>query len=368
MKKVLIIVGKLCIGGAEKVARDIGYYADKDKYEIHYLVFGDEVHCYEHELVEEGCKVMHMNPPKDNHFEYYKKLKKMIEKEKYDVIHSHTMYSSGWAMYAGYKCGVPIRIAHSHTIRGHEKRSLIKNTYESMMRLIINTYSTHCVGCGISAGYWLFGKKKFDKDGIVIFNGIDLDAYKYDEKRRNSIRKLYKIENELVIGHVGHFADVKNQRYLVELMPDLLKHKDVTLLLLGDGNTKTEIEKLAKELHVDSKVIFTGNVTNVGEQLSSMDVFAFPSMYEGMPLSLIEAQANGLPCVISDKIPTDVYLTDLITALPITEECKERWIERIVNSKRTDSEKYYSIIDNAGFSVKKMLDKIYDLYEGGNKE
>ena len=365
MKKVLIIAGMLKIGGAEKVARDIGYYADKEKYEIHYLVFGDEVYCYEQELIDKGCKIIHMDPPKDNHYAYYRKLKKLIKKEKYDVIHSHTMFSSGWAMYAAYKCGVPTRIAHSHTIKGNEKRGIIKNTYENVMRMVINSYATHCVGCGIGAGYWLFGKKKFDRDGIVIFNGIDLESYRYNADKRDSIREQYEIEYKLVIGHVGHFFDVKNQNYLVELLPEMLKNNENTvLLLLGDGETKKEIEALASSLGVDGHTIFTGNVSNVGDYLSAMDVFAFPSKYEGVPLALIEAQANGLPCIISNKIPKDVYVTELVVPLPITEDYKHEWVSRIIKSERTDSEKYYNIIEDAGFSVKKMLAKIYDLYDG----
>jgi len=366
MKKILIIIGKLYVGGAEKVARDIGYYADKSKYDIHYLVFGDEVQAYEQELEDQGCRIIHMNPPRNNHYMYYKELCRLICEEKYDIIHSHTMYSSGWAMYAGYKNGVSIRITHSHTIKGHEKRNLIKNTYESIMRLVINKYSTHCVGCGVSAGYWLFGKKKFDNDGIVIYNGIDLDSYRYNLDNRNCVRDYYNMNNALVIGHVGHFADVKNQKYIVELMPKILeKKKNSVLLLLGDGQTKDNIESLAESLSIKEHVVFTGNIRNVGEYLSAMDVFAFPSKYEGVPLALIEAQANGLPCVISNKIPKDVYLTDLITSLPITEEERDKWVEKIINSKRTDAEKYYNIIDNAGFSDRRMLEKVYSLYDGG---
>ncbi len=366
MKKVLIIARKLSIGGAEKVARDIGYYADKSEFDIHYLVFGDDINTYEQELTENGCTVIHMDPPNRNHLKYYINLKNLIEKEKYDVIHSHTMFSSGWAMFAGYKCGVPVRISHSHTIKGPEKRGFIKNSYESFMRKVINKYSTHCIGCGLSAGYWLFGKEKFDKDGIVILNGIDLNSYKYDENRRNDIRKLYGIEDSFLIGHVGHFADVKNQKYLVEMMPELIEKQDKTvLLLLGDGETRDDIIELTQSMNLENRVIFTGNVSNVGDYLSAMDVFAFPSKYEGMPLSLIEAQANGLPCIISNKIPKDVYLTDLIAPLSIGEENKEEWINSVVKSKRDNCEKYYGIIGETGFSTDVMLKRIYAIYEGG---
>jgi len=368
MKKVLIIVGKLSIGGAEKVARDIGYYADKSEYDIHYLVFGDDVNSYEKELYEKGCKIIHMDPPNKNYIRYYNAIKRLLEQERYDVIHSNTMFSSGWAMFLGYKYGVPIRIAHSHTIRGPEKRSIIKNSYENLMRRVIDKYSTHCVGCGINAGYWLFGKEKFDKDGITIYNGIDLSLYRYNEVQRNAIRKQYGLEDSFVVGHVGHFADVKNQKYIIELMPELIKQKENTfLLLLGEGNTREQMKRLTESLKIHEHVIFTGNVNNVGDYLSAMDVFAFPSKYEGMPLSLIETQANGLPCIISDKIPNDVYLTNLIIPLPIDEYYKKEWQETILSAKRNNPEKYFDIIKEMGFNIDEMLQKIYGLYEGGEQ-
>ena len=138
------------------------------------------------------------------------------------------------------------------------------------------------------------------------------------------------------------------------------------MLLLGSGETRKNIEGLANSLDVNRHILFAGNVNNVGDYLSAMDVFAFPSKYEGMPLSLIEAQANGLPCIISDKIPKDVYLSDLIIPLPINEIDKGKWINRIVYLERADSIKYYSIINNAGFSVDEMLKNIYGLYDGGH--
>ena len=351
-----------------KVARDIGYYADKSEYDIHYLVFGDEVNSYEEELADTHCTIIHMDPPSKNHIAYYRNIKTLIEKEQYDVIHSHTMFSSGWAMFAGYKCGVPVRISHSHTIRGPEKRGFIKNTYENFMRSVINKYSTHWIGCGLNAGYWLFGKEKFDNDGIVILNGIDLDSYRFSISKRAEIRNLYGLENDFIVGHVGHFADVKNQRYLVELMPDIIRHNEkARLLLLGDGNTRNEITELVNSMNLGKHVIFTGNVSNVGDYLSSMDVFVFPSKYEGMPLSLIEAQSNGLPCIISDKIPKDVYLTDLIIPLSIEEKSKKEWINRIVSSRRNNSERYLGIIKETGFSTENMLKSIYAIYDGGKQ-
>ena len=364
MKKVLLIIGKLYIGGAERVARDIGYYADPEKYEMHYLVFEDDIGAYEPELEQKGCKIIHMPSPGENHMAYYRALSRLIRQEKYDVIHSHTMFSSGWAMVAGKLCGVPIRICHSHSIRGNEKRGTLKNLYERTMRRIILSFATHYVACGKTAGQWLYGQKVFDEQGILILNGIGLQKFAYDPEKRSQIRRELGLEEHFLIGHVGHLAQVKNQSHLLTLMDRILQRRpDARLLLLGEGPDRSVLENMAARLGLEDKVIMPGNVPNVYEYLSAMDVFAFPSFYEGTPLATIEAQANGLPCVISDRIPPDVHLTDLITVLPL-ENAENRWVEAICASRRNMPETYLARMKGTEFDLTNMLHRIYALYEG----
>lgn len=364
MKKVLIIIGKLYIGGAERVGRDIGFYADPGKFEIHYLVFGPEVGAYEQKLQDKGCRIIHMDLPSRNHAAYYRALKNLIRREKYDIVHAHTMFNSGWAMMAGKSCGVPVRIAHSHSIRGPEKRSFLKNTYEKIMRRLILRCATNYVACGQSAGCWLYGEKPFQQKGILIYNGIDLAKFAFDEGARQELRQQMGLEDRFVIGHAGHMAPVKNQSFLLALMPEILKREpNAVLLLLGDGNDRTVLEEKVRELGIEKNVIMTGNVGHVERYLNAMDVFAFPSLYEGMPLAMMEAQTNGLPCVISDRIPKDVCLTDLVTALPL-EAHQEEWINGICAAQRHDAEGYAEVMRTAGLDTSGMLTRIYALYEG----
>lgn len=363
MKKVLIIIGKLYIGGAERVGRDIGYYADKTRYEIHYVVFGSEIGAYEEELKLAGCIIHHTDPPSQSYYKYYRFLVKLIKSVKFDVIHSHTMFNSGWVMLAGWTCRVPTRIAHSHTIRGPEKRGFIKIFYESAMRKLIIHTANNLVACGNSAGEWLYGAKVFKKRGEVIYNGIELKEFVYNEKLRNKIRNQYNLQEKFVIGHVGHLAPVKNQTFLLKLMPEILKIRpEALLLLIGDGEDRKRLENLVSQLDLQEKVIMTGNIDNVGEYMNLMDVFVFPSLYEGMPLALVEAQTNGLPCLISDHIPDDSYLTDLVKAIPL-EESKDQWISAIASAKRINAMSYGVKMYQLGFDISKMLKQIYCLYE-----
>ena len=359
MKKVLIIPGALYIGGAEKVCRDIGLNAN-GRCAVHYLVFGERVGEYEEELIEAGCKVIHTAPPSAGHNAFYRYLTRLIREEHYDVIHSHTMFNSGWAMLAGKRCGVPVRIAHSHSALIVE-RTLFKRGYEAFMRRMILRNSTVLAACGHKAGERLFGKKAFDRKGMLLLNGIQTDEFAFNEEARNRIRGELGIGDRFVIGHVGHLAEVKNQSFLIRMMPKLLERRpDAVLLLLGDGSDRDMLKRLIDELGLSDRVHMTGNVFNVNEYLSAMDVFAFPSLYEGLPLSIVEVQANGLPCIISDRVPKDVFVTNLL--VPLSIENEDAWIDAVCSAKRTESANYCEIVRQSGMDVGSFLEKVYSLY------
>ncbi len=362
MKKILQIIGKLYIGGAEKVARDLGLYGDPEKFRVDYVVFGADVGAYEPELLEKGCRIYHLDPPSQGYGAYVRRLKALIRDNGYDAVHCHTMFSSGWAMWAARQQGVPLRIAHSHSIRGFEHRSWLKNLYERTMRQVILRNATHLVACGEQAGCWLFGREAFRTRGVTVLNGIDTKTFSYDPAARREVRQALGLEQSYVVGHVGHMAAVKNQSFLLELLPRLRKARpNAVLLLLGDGADREMLQARAKALELSDSVIFTGNVTDVHRYLSAMDGFAFPSLYEGMPLSLVEVQANGLPCVLSDRVPRDIFLTDLLHPLPLEEP--EAWVRALSTLERSDPEDYEKILSQTGFDTAAMAEKIYRLYE-----
>lgn len=356
-----MIASKLCIGGVEKVAADIGFYADRDRFDIHYLVFGDEVGAYEPELEAKGCKVIHIPEPSASFINYIKNLRSLIKQNHYDVIHAHTMFNIGWAMLAGKLWGVPVRISHSHSAL-LETRGFKTRLYEAAMHFFILTCSTELVACGVKAGERLYGKRAFSKRGELILNGIETADFAYSEERRNDIRDKLGLSDAFVIGHAGHLAKVKNQQFLIDLMPRILKTKpNAFLLLLGEGDDRPMLEQRINELQLDGHIRLTGNVRNVGDYLSAMDVFAFPSFYEGMPLTLIEAQSNGLPCVISDRVPHDAFNTDLANELPL--DNADEWVNAITSTERHEPQKYADIVRTLGFDTSTAMDKIYKLYE-----
>lgn len=360
--KVFIAAASLKIGGAEKVARDIASYAAPDMFEFHYLVFGEEIGAYEAQLQKQGYKVFHFAEPSQSHWMFFRVLIRLLRENDYYAVHAHNMFNCGFTMLAAALMGVPVRISHAHSALD-DGRSLVKSAYEAVMRFLILTCSTDLVACGVKAGERLFGKRAFRKRGQLILNGIDAAAFAYSEECREAVRMQHGLQSRFVLGHAGHLAQVKNQSFLLDLMPLILeKRPDTMLLLLGEGEDRPMLERKIQELHLEGHVILTGNVSNVSDYLSAMDVFVFPSLFEGLPLSILEVQANGLPCVISDRVPEDVFLTELLRPLSL-EAPKRQWVDAILNARRAEALKYNRQLRDSEYTVEKAMEKIYRLYQ-----
>lgn len=363
MKYILHVIASLHIGGAEKVARDIGMYADRNEFESHYIVFGDEKGEYEDDLTAHGCKVFHWDSPYKSYKAFYNSLLKLMGEYNYTAVHAHTMFNAGWVMLAAKKSKVPVRVTHAHSALDNGG-GMKKVVYETLMRFLILSCSTNLVSCGNAAGERLFGKRAYKKRGQLILNGVDAEKFSFSEINRDEIRKKHSLENAFVIGHVGHLAEVKNQTFLISLMPEILKKRpEARLLLLGEGEDRKMLEEKISELNLNDKVIMTGNVMNVNEYLSAFDVFVFPSLYEGMPLSIIEVQCNGLPCVISTGVPKDVFLTDLIHPHSLSES-RDEWVNDILSVRRNNPGAYILQMKESGFDAHGVMNKFHNIYRG----
>ena len=365
MKKVLIIAGGLQVGGAERVAANISKYAPEGEFEFHYIVFEGIENVYGAEIEEKGGKVFVLPSPSSSYKRYIQQLDKLMKENHYIALHSHTMFNSGISLFIALLNKIPCRIAHSHTTKTEVNVSFVKRIYQNLMRAIIRFTATDYFACGIQAGYWLFGKSAFDKKGVIINNGIDTNEFSFSKEYRKQIREKYGIEERFIIGHSGTLIPLKNQKFLIELLPEIKKRKPgVVLMLLGGGDEENQkrLKKVAEDNGVSDSVIFCGQVMNVYEYLSAFDVFTFPSLREGTPLALLEAQTNGLPCIVSSNIPSDAFLTDLVKQISLQD--KSDWIQYICNAQRVKSEKYSLVIDKAGYSAISAYKKIYSIYNG----
>ena len=359
--RILIIAAALKVGGAEKVARDICLCSDADAYEFHYVVFGDSVGEYEQDVLDRGGKVFRLESPGKSYRQYMTALTALIKEYRYHAVHAHTMFNCGWAMLAAKKAGVPVRVAHAHSALDNGK-NLKKSLYEAAMRRMILKNATDLVACGEKAGIRLFGEKAYRQRGQLILNGVDVEAFRFNESKRQAIREKLGWQDAFLIGHAGHLADVKNQSFLLELMPQLLQLRpNARLLMLGEGEDRAMLEDKIREMGLEDKALMPGNVTNVGDYLSAMDVFVFPSLFEGMPLAILEVQANGLPCVISTGVPRDVFLTDLLHPLALTED-KRKWTDAMICAERENPGSYADVLKKTGFALQGSMEKIYSIY------
>ena len=354
--KVLVLCSKLDIGGAQAVAAAQGRHAPPD-FSVDYLVFGEAVGDYERELTEHGCRIFHFDPPSRGQLRFLSRLTAHLCREGYTAVHCHNFFSSGTVMLAAWLAGVPCRISHSHTTREESAVTPLRRLYQAGMRTLIRLFGNEFFACGMEAGCALYGKGWFERRGRLIPNGIDTAAYGYSADHRQAIRSLYGLEDRFVIGHVGHYVEVKNQRFLIDLMPQLLQLRpNGVLLLFGEGQDRPKLARQIEALGLQDRVRLMGNVRNIGQVLSAFDVFAFPSLFEGTPLALLEAQANGLPCLISDAIPDDACLTEEVRKLPPDPEL---WCRALASARRSSLEDRSDLLLKRYESVCDSMDRIF---------
>ena len=364
-KNIMVIVADLKIGGAQAVAANIAKYAPEN-YRFCYVLLTDEVGEYEKEILVRNHRIVRIPEPAVSRGSYFKNLLKLMRQEKFDVVHCHTMFNCGVVMMAAWAAGVPCRISHSHTIKEGCEETALRRCYQHAMRCLIRCFGNVGLACGYEAGHVLYGRKWFARKGIVIPNGIESRRYRYSEESRKMVREALGLDEEFVIGHVGHYAEVKNQTFLIDLMQKIRRERnDAVLLMFGEGDDRKMLQKKINEAGCGDYVRLMGNVTNVHQVLSAFDVFAFPSLFEGTPIALIEAQANGLPCVISEAIPDDACLTEDIRRVPLTND--DAWVRAILEVHRMDAESKFEHIRRNYGDVQDALDRVYAIYEAGKR-
>ncbi len=297
-----------------------------------------------------------------------KSIKKALESDNYDVIHiqSGSIFNLYYCAKIAKKYNVKKVIVHSHAGGlNNFKYNLIKHHSDK----IIDKYADIYLGCSLLAAKWKFPKHIIDNNEfLVIDNGLDIKKYSFDSKIREKIRDEYLVkDNETLICHVGRFADSKNQMFLLKIYPKIVElNNNVKFIMVGAGSTKEAFINKTKDLELFDRFIFLENINNVNEIMFASDVLVFPSLYEGFPITLIEAQATGLRFIKSDLITDEALVTDLGCSLSLEDE--KAWIDKIIEfSKCKDErEKYSRIMQEAGYDAKKSAEILEDIYRGVN--
>ena len=357
--RVLYFVDRMLKGGIQSLIIDWLSRFDK-RIQIDFLLLDDgNEYELENEIKSLGCKIyklkgMWIRTPID--FIKYSKVLEEFFKEHHDykVVHLHSSSKNFLVLKYAKKYGIPIRISHSHNI-DFQTKNPFKKLVGNLFKIPLIRYSTDFFACSKKAGEWLFGKKIVNTGKFkVINNAIDYDKFKFDKIARDNIRKKLKVsEDEILIGHIGRFTTQKNHKFLIDIFKELIKiNSKYKLLLIGTGIKENKIKIKVNKLNLDNKVIFMGFQNNVNEYIQAMDLFIMPSLYEGLGIVLIEAQASGLPCYASENvIPIEAKLSSNFKFISL-KKSSQKWakiinnesIGRVDNIKQFKNSKY--IIDD----------------------
>ena len=360
MIRVLHIVGTLDAGGFETLIMNIYRKIDTSQVQFDFVVHRKMVGLYEQEITDRGGKVYHIPFLDDkNYGEYKNQLTKVIKDGDYRIVHGHHSSLGPLYLKIAQKAGVPIRIAHSHT------GSHIKSAKGYVKHLITRRYkshATHLFACSNNAGRYMFGRNSSFR---VVNNGIDTAKFRFDPAVRSELRKKMGLENDFVVCHVGRFDTVKNHTFIVDVFKELLTlHPQSKLMLIGIGPLEEPTKAKVRELGLTDKVLFMGQITNVHQMLSAADAFLFPSLYEGLPLTLVEAQTAGLPVICSDTITDECHLTEDYDILSLNDSA-QAWAQAVMKAKdsRIPREERYLLIREKGYDCGDVADGLIRFYQ-----
>lgn len=331
--RVAHFFGKMDRGGAETFIMNVYRKIDRDKIQFDFIVTSDEKGAYDDEIRQLGGNIYILPSPSNGLFNYIKRLYELIKLKKFDVVHSHVHYFSGINLLIAKKTGVNIRISHSHTAAEFKSNSLLRKIYKALMRFMIIENSTALFTCSDKASENLYGR--FAKKAIFIPNGIDFDIFK---ETSLDLKKELNINNDsILVGHVGNFKEVKNHKFIIELFHEIIKvHDNVHLILVGDGELKENMQMIVKGKKIDRNVHFLGVRNDVSDILQNLKLFIFPSINEGLPVSLIEVQAANIKAIVSGSITRQLLFTDNLIEY-INLDDFDKWINEAIKIIESNS-------------------------------
>ena len=360
--RVAQVIGKWLGGGVESVVMNYYRHIDRSKIQFDFICDNDSTNIPYDEIEKLGGRVI-LVPPYQKVFKYQKELKRIFKENKYKIVHSHINTLSVFPLYAAKCAKVPVRIAHSHSTTN--KKEWKKNLLKQVLRPFSKVYATNYMCCSELAGRWLFGNKEYDKGNVYLLNNaIDLDKFKYDEKIRKQKRKELNInDSTLVIGHIGRFVAQKNHTFLIDIFNEVHKqNNDSLLMLVGQGPLMNEIQEKVNNLGLKDSVIFLGQRNDVNELYQAMDIFVLPSLYEGLPVVGVEAQASGLLCFLSSDMTKETKVLDSTKFMSLSNSAEE-WANEILKSfksyKKHDTNKEVS---KYGFDISEETSKLEKYY------
>lgn len=359
--KVLHVLGSLNYGGAENMIMNIYRNINRDNIKFDFIVHSLEKGDFEEEVNSLGGKIFRC--PRFNGqgiFQYRKWWNDFFSNHQdYKILHSHIRSTASIYFPIAKKYGLKT-IIHGHsTSEGYGFKASVKR----MMEIPLKYQADYYIACSELAGKWLFGRKVLQSNKyIVLNNAIDLSKYKFSQIVYNRYRNKLKVKDRFILIHIGRFHESKNHDFLLDIVFEIKKkRRDVILLLVGNGDLKDTIEEKINRLNLNENVKLLGNREDIAELLICSDVFVFPSKWEGLPVSVIEAQASGISCYISKNITKEVAITDRVKFISIDDGCID-WVSEIIKSDCAHKDTTNQLLE-AGYDINSSCEILENLYK-----
>lgn len=376
--RVLHVLGGVGLGGAESRIMDLYRQMDRDEIQFDFLVHCEAMNMcignknvrkpqfYDQEIHQLGGRIYVLPKFKVyNYLTYRKAVQRFFEEHhEFRVVQGHMTSTAGIYLPIAKKCGIPITVAHSRNagvVKGP------KGIATKFFRRNLASKADHCFACSELAGEDVFGKEAMQQGRVkIIHNAIDAGRFIYDADKRKKVREELGLTEQLVLGHVGRFNYQKNHPYLIDIFASLCEiRQDAVLLLLGEGSDMEHIKEKCRQSGIEDKVRFLGNRKQPENYYQAMDIFLLPSFFEGLPGVLVEAQAAGLKCFVSDTVTSEAQATDLVTYLSIKQPAGE-WAKRINAEAVYERRDTYQTMRDAGFDVESQAEGYRLFYQKGD--
>lgn len=357
-------------GGTESVVLNYYEHLDHSKYHIDFLLHGHEEDCRDNEvhnyLLSCGSNIYYVTPRGENFKKNKKEIANLLRNNRYDIVHSHMDTAGYFFLKQAKKSGVPLCVSHSHNTSDQIysynflKKLIYQLIYQNARKGLCHVTDVR-IACSHEAGDWLYN----GADYIVLNNSVDTVKYKYNDMIRKRVRDELGLVDCMVIGHVGRFSPQKNHMRLIEIFAQAhKKHENARLILVGAGNLHDSIVARISDLGLEKHVLLLGVRNDVNELMQAFDIFLLPSLFEGLPVVGVEAQAAGLPCVISTAVSSEVKLTDNVRMISLASSDDE-WCDAIdiLYNLKIDREDGARNVENAGFGLNGVMDKLMYIYD-----
>lgn len=370
IKILFVFHGKMSKGGTEQVMTTIYDNIDRRRFSIDFLIISnveDDSEEKKH-FINSGAKFFYISGKKKHFFKHFKELNKFFETEHYDIVHSHINAVGNGVLSVAKKHGVRVRVAHSHNTWHMLEVKNLKDighfVYLELERFLIRKNANYFLGCSNAAGEWLFGRKIVVTDRYMnYYNSVVYENFAFDDVIRGEVRTELGLEQHKTIGHVGRFDYQKNHELLIRIFKYIYeKDDDWRLVLVGNGNEYEHIRKSVYNYGIKDRVLFLGERNDVPRLLQGFDAFVFPSRYEGLGISIVEAQISGLSCFVSPGVPHEAIISEKTIVVSEYDNPKV-WGDIIINKMRRD-DRYVSddILKRKGFDIETNITRLETIY------